>query len=42
MNSTFFSDFLMITNVLTLISIAGLIGTFFIIKRLNKNLNLQN
>lgn len=36
MNSTFFSDFLMITNVLTLISIAGLIGTFFIIKRLNK------
>lgn len=36
MNSTFFSDFLMITNVLTVISIAGLIGTFFIIKKLNK------
>lgn len=36
MNSTFFSDFLMITNVLTVISIVGLIGTFFIIKKLNK------
>lgn len=38
MNSTFFSDFLMITNVLTVISIVGLIGTFFIIKKLNKKL----
>ncbi|WP_042274229.1 cation:dicarboxylate symporter family transporter [[Clostridium] dakarense] len=39
MNSTFFSQFLMITNVLTLVSIVILIGLFFITKKLSKKVN---
>ncbi|MBO3444597.1 cation:dicarboxylase symporter family transporter [Clostridium sp. CCUG 7971] len=39
MNSTFFSQFLMVTNVLTLVSIVILIGLFFITKKLSKKVN---
>lgn len=37
MNSTFFSDFLMITDFKTILFILFLIGVFFIIKKLEKN-----
>ena len=39
MNYTFFSEFLMVTNWLTLLSIGILIGLFFIVKKLTKKLN---
>ncbi|MEW9080784.1 cation:dicarboxylate symporter family transporter [Terrisporobacter glycolicus] len=39
MSSTFFSQFLMITNVLTLISIVALIIIFFVLKKLSKKLD---
>lgn len=39
MSSTFFSQFIMITNVLTLISIIVLIGLFFLTNKLSKKLN---
>lgn len=39
MNYTFFSEFLMVTNWLTLLSIGILIGLFFIVKKLAKKLN---
>lgn len=39
MNYTFFSEFLMVTNWLTLLSVGILIGLFFIVKKLTKKLN---
>lgn len=39
MSFTFFSDFLMIANLLTLISILALIIIFFIINKLSKKLD---
>ena len=39
MSSTFFSQFIMITNVLTWISIIVLIGLFFLTNKLSKKLN---
>lgn len=39
MSSTFFSQFIMITNVLTLISIVVLIGLFLLTNKLSKKLN---
>lgn len=39
MNYTFFSEFLMITNWLTVLSVGILIGLFFIVKKLTKKLN---
>lgn len=39
MSSTFFSQFIMITNSLTLISIVMLIGLFFLTNKLSKKLN---
>ncbi|KKY00547.1 sodium:dicarboxylate symporter [Paraclostridium benzoelyticum] len=39
MNYTFFSEFLMVTNWLTLLSIGILIGLFFIVKKLTKKLD---
>lgn len=39
MNYTFFSELLMVTNWLTLLSIGILIGLFFIVKKLTKKLN---
>lgn len=39
MSATFFSQFLMITDISTLISIASLIIIFFVIKKLSKKLN---
>lgn len=39
MNYTFFSEFLMVTNWLTLLSVVILIGLFFIVKKLTKKLN---
>lgn len=38
MNSTFFSEFLMITSILTIISNIGLVAIFFIINKLSKKL----
>lgn len=39
MNYTFFSEFLMVTNILTVLSIGILVGLFFIVKKLSKKLN---
>lgn len=39
MNYTFFSEFLMVTNWLTLLWVGILIGLFFIVKKLTKKLN---
>lgn len=39
MNYTFFSEFLMVTNWLTLLSVGILIGLFIIVKKLTKKLN---
>ncbi|MGL5650691.1 MAG: cation:dicarboxylate symporter family transporter [Paraclostridium sp.] len=39
MNYTFFSEFLMVTNWLTLLSVGILIGLFFIVKKLTEKLN---
>ncbi|GAA0707013.1 cation:dicarboxylase symporter family transporter [Paraclostridium ghonii] len=39
MNYTFFSEFLMVTNWLTVLSIGMLIGLFFIVKKLTKKLD---
>lgn len=39
MNYTFFSEFLMVTNWLTVLSIGILIGLFFIVNKLTKKLN---
>lgn len=39
MNYTFFSEFLMVTSWLTLLSVGILIGLFFIVKKLTKKLN---
>lgn len=38
MDSTFFSEFLMITNISTIIFVAILIGSFFLIAKVNKKL----
>lgn len=39
MNYTFFSEFIMITNWLTVLSIGILVGLFFIVNKLSKKLN---
>lgn len=39
MNYTFFSEFLMVTNWLTVLSIGMLIGLFFVVKKLTKKLD---
>lgn len=39
MNYTFFSEFLMVTNWLTVLSIGILVGLFFIVKKLSNKLN---
>ena len=39
MSATFFSQFLMITNISIIISIAALIAIFFVIKKLSKKLD---
>ena len=39
MNYTFFSEFIMITNWLTVLSIGILVGLFFAVKKLSKKLN---
>ncbi|WP_042273639.1 cation:dicarboxylate symporter family transporter [[Clostridium] dakarense] len=39
MDTTFFSQFIMITNVFTIVSIIVLIGLFFITKKLSKKVN---
>lgn len=39
MNYTFFSEFIMITNWLTVLSIGILVGLFFMVKKLSKKLN---
>ncbi|WP_195940042.1 cation:dicarboxylate symporter family transporter [Romboutsia sp. 1001713B170131_170501_G6] len=41
MNYTFFSEFLMVTNYMTIISIAILIGMFFVIKKLSKKIKFN-
>ena len=41
MNYTFFSEFLMVTNYMTLVSIAILIGMFFVINKLSKKIKFN-